>query len=136
MTSHLAIVAVGSNIDPEANVRRATEILSTEQRLLGAAEWRRTKPVGFQDQADFLNGAFYIETDLGMPELKSYLMEIEKRLGRVKGPIKSGPRTMDLDIVVFDGDVVHDDFRTAPYVREPVLELAARFGIELRPKVE
>ena len=51
---------------------------------------------------------------------KAYLKEVEDRLGRVRGPIKSGPRTMDLDIVAWDGEIVDDGYFKHQYVRGPV----------------
>ena len=132
MSSHRVIVAVGSNIEPEKNVAQAKVIITEEQTMLGASRFVWTEPVGFQDQNRFLNGALLIETDLDARDLKSYLVGVEQRLGRVKGPIKSGPRTMDLDIIVFDGRVVHDDYYTAPYVAEPARELVERFSLSIK----
>lgn len=129
----MCILAVGSNIEPEKNVANARKTLAQEQRLLGESQFVWTRPVGYQNQDDFLNGAFLIETGLDPKALKEYLQEVERRLGRIKGPIKSGPRTIDLDIIVYDNEVVHDDYQTAAYVRTPVDELIDRFGIRLSP---
>ena len=125
------ILSAGSNINPEQNFLRAEEILKAETGFLDSATPIITKPVGYEDQDDFLNGAFYIETDLSSESLKDYLKNLEVRLGRVKGPIKSGPRTMDLDIIVWDGHVVHEDYPEKEYTRIPVDEIAKRHGIRL-----
>ncbi len=126
------ILGVGSNIEPRENVRRSAEILAAEHKLLGESNFITTSPVGFQDQDDFLNGAFLIESELGYEDLNRYLKEVEKRLGRVKGPIKSGPRTIDLDIIIMDGKIMHDDYHTADYTRIPVREIIERFEIKVR----
>ena len=129
---HLAIVSVGSNIDPEQNLRKSRELLKNEVALLGEATVIQTEPDGFQDQPDFLNGAYLLGTDMSYEEFNHYLKEIESRMGRVKGPIKSGPRCIDLDIIIWDGKVVHGDYaQNKHYVIRPVNELLQKYAIEL-----
>lgn len=125
------IVAVGSNIDPEKNVIKAQKILSEEQTFHSAANFIKTKPVGYQNQPDFLNGAFYLSTQLDYEPFNLYLKEVEKRLKRVKGPIKSGPRTIDLDIIIWNNRVVDDDFYNKDYIKVPVQELIEKEHILL-----
>ena len=136
MKKHQVIIAVGSNIEPERHVSEAGRILEAEQRLIGRSAFRRTTPVGFTDQAAFLNGAFLIETDLDPVALKAYLKEVEQRLGRVRGPIRSGPRTIDLDITVWDGQIVHEDYHAHSHTRIPVDELLHRFQISVASESE
>lgn len=129
---HLAIVSVGTNINPEYNLQRSKEILVAEMAFLGEATVIKTAPDGFQDQPDFLNGAYIIGTDLSYEEFNQYLKNIEKRMGRVKGPIKSGPRCIDLDIIIWDGKVVHSDYDEKKYyVIGPVDELLNKFNVQL-----
>lgn len=131
-TLHLAIVSVGSNIDPEQNLQNSRDILKNEVALLGEAEVIRTAPDGYQDQPDFHNGAYLLGTDMSYDEFNQYLKGIETRLGRVKGPIKSGPRCIDLDIIIWDGEVVHADYiQNKFYVIKPVNELLQKHAIEL-----
>lgn len=125
------VVAVGSNIEPKKNVLLAKDILTTEQILIAASEFIQTKPVGFQDQADFLNGAFYLSTEMDYNPFNQYLKAVEKRLKRVKGPIKSGPRTIDLDIIIWNCKVVDDDFYNKDYIKIPVSEILQKENIEL-----
>ena len=125
-----ALISVGSNIDPEKNIAKSKRILAEEQELLAESKLIKTKPAGFQDQADFLNGAYLISSDLSYEDLNHYLKDIEKRLGRVKGPIKSGPRTIDLDIIVFNNKIVHKDF-DHDYVFGPIMEIVNSRDIEL-----
>lgn len=128
---NLCVLAVGSNIDPETNIPASREILSDEHEWVAASELRWTAPVGLRDQPDFLNGAFAVRTAMDRDDFNAYLKSVEQRLGRIKGPIKSGPRTIDLDIVLWNGQVVHEDFHKAPYVREPVDELVAMLGLRI-----
>ena len=132
MKKHRYIVAIGSNIQPEENIATALNILTQEQCLLSYSTFQKTAPVGFQDQDDFLNGAAYIESKLGYEQFNLYLKGIEKRLKRVKGPIKSGPRTIDLDIIIHNCKIVDSDFSTADYIRKPIQELIKREDITLQ----
>lgn len=126
-----ALLSVGSNIEPEANVAAAARILAAEHALLDQSEMIVTAPDGFQDQDDFLNGAFLVETALDYAAFTVYLKALEKRLGRVKGPIKSGPRTMDLDIILWNERVVHTDYPAKHYTRKPVDELLQKHGLQI-----
>ncbi|MHC5083068.1 MAG: 2-amino-4-hydroxy-6-hydroxymethyldihydropteridine diphosphokinase, partial [Planctomycetota bacterium] len=69
-----AVIAVGSNIAPAEHVRQARKLIAADHRLLAASAFIQTKPVGFADQEDFLNGAFHIETALDRKSLKDYLL--------------------------------------------------------------
>ena len=126
-----AILSVGSNIEPQKNCQQAELILAAEHRLIDKSAYIVTAPVGYQDQDDFLNGAYWVETALTYAEFNQYLKAVEQRLGRVKGPIKSGPRTIDLDIIIWDQQVVHDDFHSKDYTKIPVNELLDRHGIQI-----
>jgi 2-amino-4-hydroxy-6-hydroxymethyldihydropteridine diphosphokinase len=117
-----AIIAVGSNIYPLENVNRAIDILCCEQTVLYTSKFLWTKPVGYQQQPDFYNGAVYIATKLKQAELKQYLKSIEVRLKRIKTAIKSGPRTIDLDIIVWNQQVVDNDIYQ-PYIYEPMMDV-------------
>ena len=131
---HYYLVSVGSNIEPRKHMAECEAILAAETQLLGVADYIDTEPDGFKDQPWFVNGAYYIASPLVHADFKAYLKEVEDRLGRVKGPIKSGPRTMDLDIITVDGKVVHNDFYHKPYVTIPVGQLIERLGVALQPR--
>lgn len=130
-TLHRAIVSVGSNIEPAKHIAEARQILADETCLLAAADIIETAPVGYQHQPDFLNTAYLIETELEREAFNTYLKAVEDRLGRVRGPIKSGPRAIDLDLVVWDGDLLTDDYYHHQYVSVPVDQLAFAWDIEL-----
>lgn len=82
-----------------------------------------TSPVGFLDQPDFLNGAVLLATDLSCEELKGVLEGIEKEMGRVKSANKFGPRVIDLDIVVWNGEVTDEDYYSREFLRDAVEEV-------------
>lgn len=90
-----------------------------------------TPPVGFLNQPDFLNAALLIRTPLEHDAFRAYLKAVESRLGRVRGPNKSGPRTMDLDIVAWDGELVDQGYFEYDYIRLPVDEVLTASGRSL-----
>jgi 2-amino-4-hydroxy-6-hydroxymethyldihydropteridine diphosphokinase len=129
-----AIISAGSNINPEANLKKAQAILQKEQRLVAFAKPRTTKPLGFADQPDFLNTVYLIETDLDMLSLTSFCKAVEHRLGRVRTPNKFGPRTIDLDIAVFNGRVTDNDIYDRDFLHDLILEVAPEMKNELCKK--
>ena len=117
------VIGVGSNIRPEENIARTKEIIRMSHRLVGESTFVETEPVGFLDQSNFINGAFRVETKLDFVEMKKWLLSVENQLGRKRGKNKYGPRTIDLDIVVWNGDIVDDDFYTRDFLNNAVLEV-------------
>ena len=118
-----AVVGVGSNIEPEKHIDEARLILKKEQTFLKESSFIKTKPIGYEEQPYFINGAFLIESPYTYEELKSYLKDIENRLGRVRTANKYGPRTIDLDIVVWNGIIVDDDYYRRNFLKKAVQEI-------------
>jgi GTP cyclohydrolase I len=134
--THKAIIAVGSNIEPEHHIDQARDIIKSEHTLLETSTFIQTKARGFTDQDDFLNGAFAIETCLDIEPLKNYLREVEDRLGRVRTDNKNGPRTIDLDVTVFNGQIVDNDFYRYDFVRKAVTELMPELDNNLTGNID
>ena len=131
---HKVYLAVGSNMgDKEKNINDAIDILAKneEVKINKVSTLIETDPVGYLDQDKFLNGAIEIETIFSPKELMSELLRIEKELKR-KRIIKDGPRTIDLDILLYDNLISDDEFVTLPhprmeerlFVMEPLNEIA------------
>jgi len=118
-----AIIGLGSNIDPEGNITKAREFLAGQFTILSESDFIPTKPVGFREQSDFINGAVLIETNMTLSPLKDSLKKLENLLGRKESDIPCGPRTIDLDIVVFNDDVVDNDFYERDFLKKSVLKL-------------
>jgi len=118
-----AVVGLGSNIDPEKNIEQARRVLAKEFGVLKESAFIRTKPIGYSEQDDFINGSVFLKTPLTHPELKQKLKELEKNLGREVSAIKFGPRTIDMDIIVFNGKVVDKDFYERDFLKNAALEL-------------
>ena len=114
-----AFVGIGSNLgDRESNLRRAIELLSAEDgvEVVAVSEIRETDPVGPVEQGPFLNGAVEVETSLGPHELLGRLLSVENRLGRVRSE-RWGPRTIDLDLLLYGGERVDEAGLTVPHPR-------------------
>lgn len=117
------IIGLGSNIEPEKNIENARATLKENFQILGESKFIQTKPVGLVDQADFINGAVLINTGLKMDELESKLKKLEKNLGRIETDVKFGPRSIDLDIVTWNREIIDQDFYTRDFLKNSVLEL-------------
>ena len=130
---HEAIIAIGSNIgDRQQYIDSALEqIESRAGHILAVADVIETKAWGYTDQADFLNLAVKIETELSPHELLRALQGIEADLDRVR-LVHWGPRTIDLDIIFYDDLVMEEEDLIIPhklfdqrlFVLEPVCKIA------------
>ena len=120
-----AYVGLGANLgDREATLRRALELLGDE--VVAVSSFRETDPVGYEDQPRFLNAAAALETELSPRELLERLLAIERELGRTRDGPRYGPRTIDLDLLLY-ADVVVDE----PGLRVPHPRLVERrFALE------
>jgi 2-amino-4-hydroxy-6-hydroxymethyldihydropteridine diphosphokinase len=115
----LAAIAIGSNLgDPEAQVRRAFDEIAAlpRTRLLATSGLHRTAPVGYADQPDFVNACALVDTALEPRPLLDALLAIEQAHGRVRD-IPNGPRTLDLDIVLYGDRVVAEPGLAIPHPR-------------------
>lgn len=102
-TTHTVFLALGSNINPVENFRACLKLLQEHFDILNLSSVYETPPVGFTEQAAFLNAAVQISTDLEPAGVKAILQNIENQLGRVRDPNnKNAPRTIDLDIALWD----------------------------------
>ena len=141
-----AFVGLGSNLgDPPALIAAALELLGSEEgiEVVAVSTLRETDPVGYEDQPRFLNGVAELDTELPPSELLGRLLEIERRLGRVRGS-RFGPRTIDLDLLLVDGVILDEPGLTLPHPRlqerrfvlEPLAELDPALEIPGRGPVQ
>jgi 2-amino-4-hydroxy-6-hydroxymethyldihydropteridine diphosphokinase len=120
------IVAVGSNIDAETHIQQAFEHLKKIDSKVNIATLLHTKPVGFTEQENFINTAFSFDCAFNATDLKIHLKNIEAQLGRIRTNNKNGPRTIDLDIVKIDNNIVDDDYHQYDFVKKSVDELVSK----------
>ena len=129
-----AYVGLGSNLgDREKMLRRALELLEADDdiRVVAISTIRETDSVEIEDQPRFLNAAAAIETELGPKELLGRLLGIELTLGRTREGPRYGPRTIDLDLLLYGDEVVDGPGLHVPHPRlaerrfalEPLREL-------------
>jgi 2-amino-4-hydroxy-6-hydroxymethyldihydropteridine diphosphokinase len=120
-----AYVGLGANLgDREATMRRAIELLGPD--VVAVSSFRETDPVGYEDQPRFLNAAIALDTELSPRELLERLLAVERELGRTRDGPRYGPRTIDLDLLLY-GDEVFDE----PGLQVPHPRLAERrFALE------
>jgi 2-amino-4-hydroxy-6-hydroxymethyldihydropteridine diphosphokinase len=117
------IIGIGSNINPKENIRKALCLLSKDHLLQKHSSWVNTKPIGITDQADFINGAVRVKTQHCREEFTIYLKKLEDRMGRDRSLPKYGPRVIDLDIVVWNNDIVDEDYHSRDFLKKSVDEL-------------
>jgi len=141
----IAAIALGSNLasaagDPAATIREATHRLGALGQVLAVSQLIETDPVEVVDQPRFTNAAALLSTTLSAPALLEAMLAIERDLGRVReGVIRKGPRTLDLDLLLYDNLVVNSGALTIPHPlmheREFVLGPLAEIGAHLRHTV-
>ena len=128
-----AWVGLGSNLeDPLQQLARAVTGLATLPRsaLLDQSPFYRSRPMGPQDQPDFVNGVVLLETALPPHELLDHLQRLEQDHGRVRLR-RWGPRTLDLDLLLYGDQVIATDRLTVPhpglterdFVLRPILDI-------------
>lgn len=129
-----AFLSIGSNIgDRFVHLTEAVRALHSQEKVkvMAVSSIYETAPVGYTDQADFLNLVVQVETGLNPYELLSTCQEIEHKQGRVRN-IRWGPRTVDLDILLYNNDNIEAENLVVPHPRMhergfvliPLLEIA------------
>jgi 2-amino-4-hydroxy-6-hydroxymethyldihydropteridine diphosphokinase len=143
-----AYVGLGANLgDRERTLQAAVDALAAEEgiEVVAVSTLRETAPVGVGEQPTYLNGAAELDTTLTARELLDRLLAVERRLGRVRIPGEHGPRTLDLDLLLYGRDgVIDEPGLTVPHPRlaerrfvlEPLAELAPCLLVPGRGDVE
>ena len=112
-----AYIGIGSNVgDKEENIRKAIRLMKEKCKILKVSSLYQTEPMYYKNQDWFLNCAAKIETKLNPQELLSFLQSIEKKIGRIR-TIKNGPRTIDLDILFYNGKIIKSNNLIIPHPR-------------------
>lgn len=131
-----AFIGLGSNLgDGKANLTAAALHLldMCGGRLVGASSLYRTEPVGLKEQPWFLNGVLWVRTSMEGRELLKALLSIEELMGRQR-TVPMGPRTIDLDLLLFGSNIIHEEGLCVPHPRmhqrrfvlEPLAEIAPK----------
>ncbi len=134
---HVSYIGLGSNIgEREEYLYGAIEALDAypDIEVKKISSFIETKPYGNEKQDDFLNGAIKVETMLSPVELLEVCQKIENESGRVRTE-EWGPRTLDLDILIYDDQIIeteklvvpHPDMMNRDFVLRPMVEIASGF---------
>jgi 2-amino-4-hydroxy-6-hydroxymethyldihydropteridine diphosphokinase len=131
---HTAYIGIGSNLgERDVTIRDALELLAADPELEveAVSTIRETDPVGVVDQPRFLNGALRLTTELAPRPLLERLLAVEQQLGRVRSGERYGPRTIDLDLLLYGDEIIDEPGLRVPHPRlaerrfvlEPLAEL-------------
>ncbi len=129
---HRACLSLGSNIGAEKNLPKAVELLREVGEVVSISSVWESKSVGF-DGPNFLNACAVFLTPLQPDEFKEKIIRpIEASLGRIRSSEKNAPRTIDIDIVLFDKHPLNTDFWEYAFVTVPLAELIPDFEHPVR----
>jgi 2-amino-4-hydroxy-6-hydroxymethyldihydropteridine diphosphokinase len=142
-----AYVGLGANLgDREDTIRAAVAALGEEEgvEVVAVSTLRDTEPVGVGEQPRYLNGVAALETTLAARELLDRLLAVEQRFGRVRVLGEHGPRTLDLDLLLYGDEAIEEPGLTVPHPRlherrfvlEPLGELAPGLVVPGRGDME
>lgn len=142
----IAYIGAGANLgEREATIRRALELLDAEEGIdvVAVSSFRETDPLGVVDQPRFVNAAAAVETSLAPRELLERLLAVERALGRERRE-RFGPRTVDLDLLLYGEEVVDEPGLEVPHPRlherrfalEPLAELDPALVVPGRGRVD
>ena len=137
--NHIAFIGLGSNLeDPRSQILRAFAELGKLQdtRLIARSSLYRSAPVGYTDQPEFVNAVAKIGTALTPQALLQALLQIEHLHGRER-TFRNAPRTLDLDVLLYDDVQLHEHGLTIPhpqmhlraFVLQPLLEIEPDYNI-------
>jgi 2-amino-4-hydroxy-6-hydroxymethyldihydropteridine diphosphokinase len=113
-----AYIGLGSNLaDPKAQLAKAVEALRTlpQSRLTALSRLYRSRPMGPADQPDYINAVAMLDTCLEAEDLLDALQAIETAQGRIRGPQRWGPRTLDLDLLLYGAEVIVSERLQVPH---------------------
>ncbi|EBS8366935.1 2-amino-4-hydroxy-6-hydroxymethyldihydropteridine diphosphokinase [Salmonella enterica subsp. diarizonae serovar 50:z:-] len=114
----IAYIALGSNLtSPLEQVNAALKAIADipDSRIVAVSSFYRTPPLGPQDQPDYLNAAVALDTALAPEELLNYTQRIERQQGRERKAERWGPRTLDIDIMLFGDKIINTERLTVPH---------------------
>jgi 2-amino-4-hydroxy-6-hydroxymethyldihydropteridine diphosphokinase len=142
-----AYIGLGANLgDRQRTLERALDALRDDPdvEVVAVSSFRETDPVGYLDQPRFVNAAAAIETDLPPRTLLDRLLAIERSFGRTRAGPRFGPRTLDLDLLLYDAVVLDEPGLTLPHPRlqerlfvlEPLFELDPALEVPGRGRVQ
>ncbi len=138
MAKHVAFVGLGSNLgDPASQLRAALAALSALRavHIAAVSSLYRSAPMGNADQPDFVNAVARLSTGLAPRELLCALLDIERGLGRERS-FRNAPRTLDLDLLLYDADTIDEPGLSVPHPRMHERAFVLVPLVEIAPECE
>ncbi len=121
------IFLLGSNIHAQQNIKKCLALLNGQMIISAHSKIWKTKSFG-SDGPDFLNVAIATLTPLDVKTIKtSVIQKIENQLGRIRFSDKYAPRTIDVDIIIFNNEIIDADIWTKVFIAVPISELKPNF---------
>ena len=136
----LVYIGLGSNMDdPESQIDTAIRIIASDEHfsMVMSSSYYRSSPVGYDDQADFVNAVVRVDTSYSTSELYTFLRKIEKKAGRVRDPKNQNvPRPIDCDILLYGSSKINHSKLIVPHPRMTQRLFVMRPLLELSPHIE
>lgn len=136
-STHIAHIGLGANLaDPEKQVRAALDELAAAPgiTLERKSSLYRTAPIGYDNQPDFINAVARVRTTLEPQALLDALLDIERTHGRVR-EFLNAPRTLDLDVLLYEDRVINTDTLNVPHPRAHLRAFVLLPLLEVSPDV-
>jgi len=133
-----AFIGIGSNIgERQKNLKKAITYIDAHQKITveKVSSFIDTLPVGGPPQGNYLNGVIKIKTTLSPYDLLVFLQSIEKKLGR-KRTVRFGPRTIDLDIILYGEERIDTPYLKVPHPRMQEREFVLKPLFEIAPQLK
>lgn len=132
--SKRVVIALGSNLgDRKAAIESAIDLLKEFIEIEKVSTLIETDPVGGPEQGPYLNGVLLGRTTLAPEELMTKLLEVEAELGRVRS-VPNAPRTIDLDLIDYEGVVIDSPTLTLPHPRAHQRHFVIKPWLEIDPE--
>ncbi|HON56855.1 MAG TPA: 2-amino-4-hydroxy-6-hydroxymethyldihydropteridine diphosphokinase, partial [bacterium] len=135
---HIVFLGLGANIAPELeNIRQALKQLENNPniKILQKSSIYISEPIGYTEQPEFYNCALKIKTEFKPLELLEFIKKIEKELCRVSSEIHWGPRTIDVDILLYDDLILETENLTIPHKELTNRRFAIEPLLEIEPQI-
>lgn len=122
-----AYLLIGSNIQPEENIKKAIALIQAEMRIANISSVWESHAVG-NNGPNFLNCVLVVETELSIEVIKNQVIRnLENSLGRVRTNDKYAPRTIDVDLIVYNGQMIDPEICHRVFIAVPLAELVPDF---------
>lgn len=129
-TQHCTCLLLGSNIKPEENLPKTVNLLRKYLTVLQTSSVWESQAVG-SDGANFLNAAVLAKTTLAADSLREQVLRpLETQLGRIRTEDKNAPRTIDIDIILFDQQLIDSSLWQYAHCSVPVSEILPEYRSE------